>query len=284
MFCADSLQKSWQDSWWKISGHGFQKLTGIRVHWVYLYFCCCMKSIVGIYKRNIYGVMGTLLFHIFLVGVFILAEMDIKREMQEDAILIDFPLEEMEEPVLEEKTETPENQNVQQAGSRSNIPSSANPVNNRSSARERFFDESYEQEIENARKLVSDVNQQLAKDIPDLSKIRMPEQVTEGMDPDSIKNIVYSGDSNIEYDLANRYHLRLPIPIYLAKGGGTVIVDITVNRQGRVVSAAPRRNGSVNDPLIIMYAEAAAQRTLFNNDPSAPASQKGTIRYTFVAQ
>ena len=177
-----------------------------------------------------------------------------------------------------------ENPSVQQAGSRSNMPSSANPVTNRASSSERFFDESYQQEVENARKLVSDVNQQLAKEIPDLSKISMPEEVTEGMDPDSIRNIIYTGDSNIEYDLANRYHLRLPIPIYLAKGGGTVVVDITVNRQGRVVSASPRRSGSVSDPMIVMYAEAAALRTLFNNDPSAPSNQKGTIRYTFVAQ
>lgn len=228
--------------------------------------------------------MGTLIFHIFLVGVFILAEMDIKREMNEDAILIDFPLEEPEEQVMEDETQTQQNQSVQQADMRSNIPSSANPVTNRAASRERFFDESYDQEIENAKRLVSDVNQQLAKDIPDLSKIRMPEQVTEGMDPDSIKNIIYTGDSNIEYDLANRYHVRLPIPIYLAKGGGTVVVDITVNRQGRVVSATPRRSGTVSDPLIIMYAEAAALRTLFNNDPSAPANQRGTIRYTFVAQ
>jgi hypothetical protein len=228
--------------------------------------------------------MGTLIFHILLVGVFILAEMDIKREMHEDAILIDFPLEEPEEQVMEEEIPDRENQSVQQANARSNIPSSANPVTNRASSRERFFDESYEQEIENARRLVSDVNQQLAREIPDLSKIRMPEEVTEGMDPDSIRNIIYTGDSNIEYDLANRYHVRLPIPIYLAKGGGTVVVDITVNRQGRVVSASPRRSGSVSDPLIIMYAEAAALRTLFNNDPSAPVNQKGTIRYTFVAQ
>lgn len=253
-------------------------------HLVYLYFCCCMKSIVRLYKRNIYGVMGTLIFHILIVGIFILAEMDIKREMHEDTILIDFQMEEPEEQVMEEEVQTMENKNVQQASARSNMPSSANPVTSRASSKERFFDESYDQEIENARRLVSDVNQQLAKEIPDLSKIRMPEQVTEGMDPDSIRNIVYSGDSNIEYDLANRYHVRLPIPIYLAKGGGTVVVDITVNRQGRVVSASPRRSGSWSDPMIVMYAEAAALRTVFNNDPSAPVNQKGTIRYTFVAQ
>lgn len=252
---------------------------------VYFYFCRLMKRIVRIYRRNIYGVMGTLVFHILILAVFILAEMDIKKEMQEDAILIEFPFELPEEETAIEEVSRDNIDMPAAADLRTSTPSSARPVPGRtSSSREDFFDENYRQEIENARRLVSDVNQQLAREIPDLSNIRMPEQVTEGMDPDSIRNIIYTGDSNIEYDLANRYHLRLPIPIYLARGGGTVIVDISVNRQGRVVSAIPRRSSSVTDEQIYLYAEAAASRTLFNSDPSAPASQRGTIRYTFISQ
>jgi hypothetical protein len=78
--------------------------------------------------------------------------------------------------------------------------------------------------------------------------------------------------------------VRLPIPIYLTRGGGTVIVDIAVNRQGRVVSATPRRNNLVSDEQIYLYAQTAAQRTFFNADNKAPNIQNGTIRYTFVAQ
>ena len=167
---------------------------------------------------------------------------------------------------------------------RSSMPSASGRLPSQASTRESFFDESYQNEIEYARRLVADVNNQLSKEIPDLSKIKMPEQVTEGMNPDSIKNIIYTGDSNIEYHLDNRYHLRLPIPIYLAKGGGTVTVDIAVNRQGRVVSATPRRNNTVTDEQIYLYAQAAAQRTFFNPDNSAPNVQNGNIRYTFIAQ
>ena len=228
--------------------------------------------------------MGTLIFHIFIVGVFLFTEIDLKREMFEEEIIIEFPIEipddvEMLEIPRELLPQTPADLTA-----RSSMPSAAGRLPSNASSRESFFDESYQNEIENARRLVSEVNKQLSKEIPDLSKIKMPEQVTDGMNPDSIKNIIYTGDSNIEYHLDNRYHVRLPIPIYLARGGGTVIVDISVNRQGRVVSATPRRNNSVNDEQIYLYAQAAAQRTLFNQDSNAPNIQNGTIRYTFVPQ
>ncbi len=261
------------------------KFTGLyfRQICVSFYFCGRMKKIIRIYKRNIYGVMGTLVFHIFLVGIFLIAEMDLKREMIEDTIIIEFPIEMPEEEIQETEQEQWQ-QLPANPIARSNIPSASGRIPSQLNTRESFFDESYQQEIENAKRLVSDVNKQLAKEIPDLSKIKMPEHVTEGMDPDSIKNIIYTGDSNIEYHLENRYHLRLPVPIYLARGGGTVIVDISVSRQGRVVAATPRQNRSIADEQIYLYAQAAAQRTLFNADPKAPNIQNGTIRYTFVAQ
>jgi TonB family protein len=241
-----------------------------------------MKRLLIVYKRNIYGVIGTLLFHIFVVLVFILAEMDLKREMVEDSILIEFPVIPEEEQVQE----TPDPSEPLPAGvsALTNTPSAASRLPEQVNRRESFFDESYQQEIDQARRLVSEVNQQLSKEIPDLSKIRMPEQTTEGMDPDSISNVIFTGDSNIEYQLENRYHLRLPIPIYLARGGGTVTVDISVNRQGKVVSAVPRRSSSVTDEQIYYYAQAAAQRTVFNSDNRASNPQQGTIRYTFKAQ
>ena len=243
-----------------------------------------MKKIIRIYKRNIYGVMGTLVFHILIVGVFLLAEMELKREMYEEAIIIEFPIEMPDEADLRETPQELSPQTPANLAARSNMPSASGRLPGEARASESFFDESYHNEIENARKLSADVNKQLSKEIPDFSKIKMPEQVTEGMNPDSIKNIIYTGDSNIEYRLDNRYHVRLPIPIYLARGGGTVTVDIAVNRQGRVVSATPRRNNSVTDEQIYLYAQVAAERTFFNADNSAPNVQNGTIRYTFIAQ
>ena len=73
-----------------------------------------------------------------------------------------------------------------------------------------------------------------------MDDIKMPVETTEGMNPDSIKNIIYTGESNIVYYLENRYHLSLPIPVYLTQGGGKIIIEIVVDRQGKVIQATPK--------------------------------------------
>ncbi len=155
---------------------------------------------------------------------------------------------------------------------------------NTTTSAEEFFDDEYLKEIEAAKRLSSDVSNQLSKEIVDINDIKMPVETTEGMEPDSIKNVIYVGESNIVYYLENRYHISLPIPVYLSQGGGKVIVDIVVNQQGRVVSAVPRKNIKIREEQTFFYAKAAALRTVFNSEPTAPKAQKGTIHYTFIAQ
>ncbi len=240
-----------------------------------------------LYRRNVYGVIGTLVFHILLFSAFLLADVDIKGNVKEESILVEFP-EEMLEPEItepetqEENTDQPNRE--QNTNTRTNIASNRSATENTTTSTDEFFDDDYLKEVEAAKQLVSNVNKNLAKETVDLSDIKMPVETTEGMDRDSIKNIIYAGESNIVYYLENRYHISLPVPVYLSQGGGTVIVDIVVNRQGRVVDAEPRDDNSIRDKQLFAYAKEAASRTVFNSDNSAPARQKGTIQYTFVAQ
>jgi hypothetical protein len=147
-----------------------------------------------------------------------------------------------------------------------------------------FFNKEYDAEIAAAKALVGEVNKTLARKIPKIGDIAMPEDNTEGKTPEQIKQSNFKGKSNIHYFLDNRYHIRLPIPVYLAEGGGEVTVDIVVDRSGRVIEANPRVSDNVKDLTILAYAQQAAEKTLFNSDPSAPAKQRGTITYNFVAQ
>ena len=241
-----------------------------------------MKNFKKLYKQNIYGIMGTLIFHILLFGSFLLAEVNIKKETIEEPIIIDFSkIEEIFEPEVEEKVE--EQENTPSDLSQQNLNTRTNRAANKA-VKDPFFDEEYQKEIENAQKLVSDVNEQLSKEIPDIEDFDMPEETTEGMDPDSIKNIIYSGESNITYYLENRYHVRIANPVYLAHGGGTITIAIWVDRNGRVKKAEIQSNQSGNDPLLPAYALQAARKTYFNRDTQAPELQQGTITYTFVPQ
>ncbi|MGQ8336658.1 hypothetical protein ACUNWD_08915 [Sunxiuqinia sp. A32] len=236
-----------------------------------------------LYKKNVYGIMGTLIFHILLFGSFLMAEVNQKGEVKEEPIIIDFSqIEETPEPE-EQPEENKEEENSPSDLSRSDFQPRSNRAVNEAN-KDPFFDEEYQREIENAQKLVSDVNKQLSKEIPDMEEFSMPEETTDGMDPDSIKNTFYSGESNIHYFLENRYHTRLPIPVYLAQGGGTITVDIWVDQSGRVKKAAVRENPNIKDQMLPVYAEQAAKRTYFNADNNSPTLQKGTITYTFVPQ
>jgi len=246
-----------------------------------------VNKLFKIYQRNIYGVIGTLVFHILLIAAFLLAEVDMKGNIKEEPLVIEFPdiLPEEEEIVQEEeKTEdltTPVNRTTNNL---TNEASNRLSDRNNTKSSDKFFDDEYLKEVNEAKNLVSDVNNQLAKEKVNIDDIKMPVETTEGMDPDSIKNSIYTGESNIVYYLENRYHLSLPIPVYLAQGGGKIVIDIVVDRNGKVTQATPKPDKMIRDEQIIIYARTAALRTMFNSDPQAPAAQKGTIHYTFIAQ
>lgn len=230
------------------------------------------------------------MFHILLFATFLLADVDMKGKLPEEEILIELPELMMEPEIPEEEQETAEQQESESVPNEASAPQAeirnqrTNVASNRLAQNDKFFDEDYLQELEEAQKLVSDVNNQLSKEKVNWEDIKMPVRTTEGMNPDSIGNTVYTGESNIVYYLENRYHRSLPIPVYLTRHGGKVVVDITVNRQGVVVSAEPQKSSGIRDEELYLYAKAAASRTIFNADPDAPERQRGTIHYTFIAQ
>jgi len=250
-----------------------------------------MSKIKELYRKNMYGAMGTLIFHILLVTSFWVAELNLKVEIQkEDAILLDFTVPEDQKEITQTEMERQQEKIIASDQSMKNLQQSVSnhAVNDASkndvTKKDKFFDENYNRDIEEAKKMVVDVNKQLSKKIPPIRKYEMPEVTTEGQNPDSIKNVIYSGKSNIHYFLENRFHIRLPIPVYLAKSGGEVKVDIQVDRSGKVIKAQARSVNNSNDPMLTEYAMQAAERTVFNADARAPLIQKGSITYLFIAQ
>lgn len=251
-----------------------------------------MSKIKELYRRNIYGLMGTLIFHILLFSFLFLSQLNIKiKTEKEEAVLLDIivaeKLEELPKPAQEEQAEKNMASGQSDRNNQRDISNSAvndAPGKNRIYSKDKFFDAEYQKDIEEAKKMVADVNKQLSKKVPSAKKFQMPEATTEGQNRDSIKNVVYSGKSNIHYYLENRYHVRLPIPVYLAKSGGEIKVDIQVDRSGRVIKAEVKSARASGDPMLAEYAVQAAENTQFNADNKAPSVQKGSITYKFVAQ
>lgn len=91
------------------------------------------------------------------------------------------------------------------------------------------------------------------------------------------------GRVTVSFSLANpvRTSRHLDIPAYRCEGGGEVVVEITVNRDGEVTNARIREGG---DACMRESALRSARLSRFNIDPSAPARQSGTITYIFIPQ
>lgn len=95
----------------------------------------------------------------------------------------------------------------------------------------------------------------------------------------------FSGAVTVSYSFQSpvRNHRNLYVPAYRSKGGGVVVVDVWIDRNGTVTTAriASSTNSELNQQAL---SAARNSRTLFDINNSAPAPQRGTITYTFVAQ
>ncbi len=90
------------------------------------------------------------------------------------------------------------------------------------------------------------------------------------------------GNKGVSYDLQGRNSLSIPKPQYNLQEGGKVMVEITVDKNGKVVNARPGMPGSTtSNSTLFEAARKAALKAKFNSDSSAPAYQKGTITYHF---
>ncbi|HEX2977212.1 MAG TPA: hypothetical protein VHO68_14850 [Bacteroidales bacterium] len=91
------------------------------------------------------------------------------------------------------------------------------------------------------------------------------------------------GDNGITYDLGGRHSQKLPSPKYDYQEEGLVVVEVSVDREGKVLQATPGIKGSTTlDEYLLRVAKEAALEARFDADPNAPLIQKGSIRYNFV--
>lgn len=100
------------------------------------------------------------------------------------------------------------------------------------------------------------------------------------------RTMINSSGNGVSFSLEGRSVLgALQQPSYPGQETGKVVVQITVNKEGRVISAVPGVRGSTtSDTRLYEAAKKAALTARFNKvtDPNAAISQKGTITYVFT--
>ena len=91
------------------------------------------------------------------------------------------------------------------------------------------------------------------------------------------------GSKGISYSLGGRKASSLPKPIYNSNKDGIVVVEITVDPNGNVLTATPGMPGSTtNNTALLQAAKKAALKTKFTKESNAPSKQIGEITYRFV--
>jgi hypothetical protein len=114
-------------------------------------------KIYEIYKRNIYGVIGTLVFHILLFSIFLLADIERKGNLQEEELLIELPELIAEPEITEEEQEDREIQEKNPGRMKLLLPwqklktTRRNIASNRLAQNDKFFNEDYMREVEDAK-------------------------------------------------------------------------------------------------------------------------------------
>lgn len=92
-----------------------------------------------------------------------------------------------------------------------------------------------------------------------------------------------TGGGGISFSLGGRKKVQLPVPKSSFQVEGKVVVEITVDREGKVTNAKPGVKGSTTtDPQLMEIAKKAALDAKFNKDPEAAELQKGQIIYNFI--
>lgn len=92
-----------------------------------------------------------------------------------------------------------------------------------------------------------------------------------------------SGFGNkIGYSLGNRKAISKPTPKHICNEEGIVVVEVTVDQNGKTISATPGIKGTTNTARCLLdQAKIAAMNTKWEADADAAAKQVGKIIYNF---
>ena len=168
------------------------------------------------------------------------------------------------------------------------------------------FTETTEEEVQEEKTVEEVVEEEIVKEEPKVnpaalykgkskesSKI-VSEGVTgkegdQGRPTGSIDSKKYLGQGGFgdgpSFSLAGRKPSYLPAPAKTFRENGTVVVQITVNKYGKVVKALAIDKGSnTTSTSLRKLAEQAALKAVFNANPNAAEMQRGTITYHFIVK
>ncbi len=226
-------------------------------------------------KNNSNGLLGTIIFHLALLVLFLGVKIKHIKQDAQEVIMIDFkdvPFEVPEPKKIALEEVFPD----MNEASRSN-----KALNTAADFEKNISTEEYLEELKKDYNIDNMSDDQL-KELEQKYSIKSDETGKEvkKRNPDVKEN-----ETNITFSLdPYRYPVKKHVPVYKCIGSAVVKLDITVDVKGIIVNVSVNSASQNNDPCFIEEAIASAKRWRFNADLSAPARQKGTMTFKFVAQ
>ena len=232
------------------------------------------------------GLYITVIFHLTVIIVLLLYQIDSTIRREESFVLDFSKQEEIEQRQREEVFKEDISKRLDELIAAAQ--SSSAPVRNiaTDASRAQLKDDrgtDAEQLYRDAERLAQDLKRG-QKDAIEEDAVEETVEMQHQQTPSEDNRKEYSGPSVLSYTLDGRKASHLPIPAYRCYGAGDVTVIITVNNAGQVVRAKVMEEISSTDNCLRSFAVRAARLSRFNAAPDAPANQTGEIVYRFIAQ
>lgn len=255
----------------------------------FIYFCAKLLT-VSFFRRNINGILGTVLFHLIVVCVCLVCKIGTLQKEPESYIIIDpqdFEMEEKNNAAESEEKMTDEQiaEYMQRLGNVGSNYSGQRTVNQSSGGtamseadlkakyEEQFLREKYGDNYDDAMSRTSD-------DYIDNSRMQ---QYQSSEQP---RNVVKSGPALVYAELDNkqRESTYLHVPVFTCEGSGVIVIRISVTSSGKVSSAEVISSNLSSDvECLTNAARNAALKSSFSKI-SGNKTEGGKITYTFVKQ
>ena len=235
-------------------------------------------------KENKAGLYLTIIFHLVVVIVLLVYQID-SRIKAESSFVLDFTKQEeieKEKKLQEMKTEVSKRLDDLIAAARANNKDIKNLAVDASSQLKDDRNTDAEQLYKDAERLADELKagQSAIQEDAREETVELPSQKKE----DKSKTKEYRGPSVVSYNLDGRKASHLSIPAYRCYSSGDVTVIITVDPQGKVVGAQVMDEISSGDQCLRSFAVRAARLSRFSVSKDAPSRQRGEIVYRFIAQ
>ncbi len=234
------------------------------------------------------GLLVLLVMLVFLVSMFLGYKISVLPEENNQIIFVD--LSELAE-LMEEKERL--EQEIEQKRSAQDLSDVQNKISNESAAEreQRIYDAQNAKQMEELQAQAQRAQERMNANRSTYEDgLNRQNEIMNQTSPSSTE--VPASDAKVKGRVTVSYEFRNPvrtaqyldIPAYRCESGGEVVVVVTVNNNGNVLSASVDAAKSSGDDCMRETALRAARRSRFNIDASAPVKHTGTISYIFIPQ